>query len=229
VPGTVLLHTARTWLARRPGNDRVALASYPRSGNTWLRFLVEEATGEESGSISDDRVLRRGREGILVKTHALDAYEYGAAVHVVRHPLDAIRSWYRWKLDVAGDEVVDWDEHVAEGIRHWRGHTWHWSHVPYRRLVVRYEDLGSDTAGELERVLRWLGRQVDDSAVERAAGRTLEDMRELSPELGEAFFRSGRADASPADFSADQLAELERKLGRHLDSFGYDRTSLRVT
>jgi hypothetical protein len=34
--------------------NRVYLASYPRSGNHWMRFLIEEATGITTGSVYCD-------------------------------------------------------------------------------------------------------------------------------------------------------------------------------
>lgn len=34
--------------------EPIALASYPGSGNTWLRYLIEGASGIFTGSIYDD-------------------------------------------------------------------------------------------------------------------------------------------------------------------------------
>lgn len=59
-----------------PYNISTALASYPRSGNTWLRTLVEKATGHLTSSLYCDRHLRRTFRSEcdktnrwLVKTH----------------------------------------------------------------------------------------------------------------------------------------------------------------
>lgn len=43
----------------------VALASYPGSGNTWLRLILEEATGVFTGAVYNDSTLRYS-----VVTHA---------------------------------------------------------------------------------------------------------------------------------------------------------------
>merc|ERR1712038_829368 len=56
----------------------VALASFPGSGNTWLRYLLQQSTGILTGSVYKDSVLRRGGfpaesvangSVIAVKTH----------------------------------------------------------------------------------------------------------------------------------------------------------------
>ena len=90
----------------------VALVSVPGSGNTWVRGLLEKATGICTGSIYCDVPLReKGFAGehvsndnvLVVKTHTSDyqwkgaAIErrnhadafYGAAILLLRNPLDA--------------------------------------------------------------------------------------------------------------------------------------------
>src|SRR5947209_1600022 len=42
------LEVARNW------TSRVYLATYPRSGNHWMRYLIEEATGIATGSTNCD-------------------------------------------------------------------------------------------------------------------------------------------------------------------------------
>ena len=37
-----------------------SLSSYPRSGNTWVRYLIEEYTGYYTGSIYNDNNLFHG-------------------------------------------------------------------------------------------------------------------------------------------------------------------------
>ena len=62
----------------------VALASFPGSGNTWLRYLLQQLTGVLTGSIYNDGDLSRhgfpgehhqGGDVLVVKTH-----EWGAKV-----------------------------------------------------------------------------------------------------------------------------------------------------
>jgi len=105
--------------------SRTALASYPRSGNTWVRFLLEKAVGELCGSIYKDRIMPRGGEGIAIKTHALDSDKYDRAILVVRNPFDVIESYFFWKRDVAGKKA-EWDENMRTTAAEWREHTKHW-------------------------------------------------------------------------------------------------------
>ena len=98
-----------------------ALVSYPGSGNTWIRYLLEAATGVFTGSIFyDESIESAGHYGearhyadgttILQKTHHNAVYQFGLdwrqkhirqfggrAVLVIRNPYKAIISFYNFK------------------------------------------------------------------------------------------------------------------------------------
>ena len=91
----------------------VALVSFHGSGNTWLRYLLEQASGIFTGSIYCDEVLKSIFPGesvvsgnvIAIKTHHADATtlpkdvqlatgreKYDKAVLLIRDPFDALVS-----------------------------------------------------------------------------------------------------------------------------------------
>lgn len=200
----------------------MALASYPRSGNTWLRGMVEQATGRSSGSIYHDETLRRGSEGIVIKTHRLDGHRYTRAIHLVRNPMDAIYSHFRWKREVA-KVSVEWDEHVEHSIEEWREHSRYWSKYANPRLLVRFEDMKTDPERELRRVLDWLGYAPVDEEIRGAVEATrLQKMREAAPEeVADQFFRKGEIGQGREAFKEEREGRLDRELAPWLRRFGY--------
>lgn len=181
------------------------MASYPRSGNTWVRFLLEAVTGERCGSIYADRIMPRNAHGLVIKTHALDSADYSRAIHLVRNPFDAIESHFHWKREIAGDQTTRWEEHVEQGVEAWRRHTEHWLEAPGDSHRLRYEHLHAAPANTLLRLLTWLGRSASEAAVDAAvAAGSLVDMRSLHPTLGARFFRRGQVGASYAAFTDRQ-------------------------
>lgn len=118
------------------GHRRVALVSLPGSGNTWLRGLLERATGVCTGSLFCDKILHGGgmcgegmRDGVLVvKTHDTRLqwtdmhYKSGkwsdtrpffdAAIVVIRSPFKAlVAEWnrqnaYKFSKDQQGSSHV---------------------------------------------------------------------------------------------------------------------------
>jgi len=103
------------------GSRVVALSSYPGSGNTWARMLLEQATGIFTGSIYCDRELKaRGLFGeklsssnvLAVKTHYPNQELFvpykefhdpekfknvTAAIVIIRNPLNSLVSHWNWK------------------------------------------------------------------------------------------------------------------------------------
>src|SRR3954465_10432280 len=98
------------WMRHRAFNPAdVFTASYPRSGSTWLRFiLVELLVGQSSGfknvnQLSPDvgehfsaNALLPGA-GRLIKTHELYLDSYEKAIYLVRDPRDVAISEYAYQ------------------------------------------------------------------------------------------------------------------------------------
>ena len=116
-----------------------ALVSYPGSGNTWTRYLVEAATGVFTGSVySDPGIYTAGHLGerreysdgstLLQKTHHSAVGEShnsltwrrhhikqfgGRAVLVIRNPYKAILSY--WNLLQTGSQTKTADSGTLKG------------------------------------------------------------------------------------------------------------------
>lgn len=87
-----------------PSNTVTALVSYPGSGNTWLRYLIQQATGVYTGSIyTDYGLIKNGFPAenvvdgsvIVVKTHMKGQNErekFNKAIILLRSPAKAIQA-----------------------------------------------------------------------------------------------------------------------------------------
>nr|XP_002735861.2 PREDICTED: WSC domain-containing protein 2-like [Saccoglossus kowalevskii] len=158
----------------------VALASFPGSGNTWVRHLLQQATGIYTGSIYNDKSLKReGFDGegftdnsvIVVKTHEWDNHtlsKYQKAVLIVRDPFDAIRSefnrHYGGHRGVAAKSKYTtgkiWQDFVYGKAQSWTNTVIEWLKFRGPLLLVRYENMKSNSMGELVRILKFLGHDV---------------------------------------------------------------------
>jgi hypothetical protein len=86
-------------------NSTTALASFPGSGNTWLRFILQQATGiytssvyGESSSLTNWQHLRMKNSSVIaIKTHRYankDLEIFDKAVLLIRDPLKSILAEY---------------------------------------------------------------------------------------------------------------------------------------
>ncbi len=185
-----------------PGPGDVYLASYPRSGNTWLRAVVAEIMfGNSGANIADldryvpDIYVPQPKKNIVtaefhvVKTHEPYHYEQRLrlrrVIYIFRDPRDVAISYYRYltglgKYDRTLDAFLgDW---LGGRIWpcSWREHvvSWaaEWPQVLSRDwLVFRYEDVLRDPADHSRAIAQFLGYSLDESRLNEVLVRTTSD------------------------------------------------------
>lgn len=185
------------------------LASYPRSGNTWLRFLLYTylygpitTTAEINARIPDlhrrpklnpadpGRVLMKTHLA-LTPAHPLLAQTVGF-IHIRRHPKDVLLSGLNYHaLNGSNLSPAAYVKaFVAQqgdpawrmaGFSTWEGHIASWLDNPkFPHVWTTYERLKADTAGELRRVLEFIEEPVDDARLADAVERcSFENLRAL--------------------------------------------------
>lgn len=180
-----------TWLQHRGLRVTDALvASYPRSGSTWLRFMLYELlTGQESSFDDVDRVLPDiGRHfnapvllpngGRLLKTHEPYRPNYGRAIYLVRDVRDVLISEYQFCVREGffqGDFERFFPLFLAGRINRygaWTVHVRTWldaaARAPDDILVVRFEELRSNPAHVVARCLGHLGIERSQTQIDQA-------------------------------------------------------------
>ena len=197
-----LLRAPIIW-ARHCGIDRndVMVASYPRSGNTWLRFLLTRIlTGKSAGfdninSVIAELGIHRNAlpllpgEGRLIKTHELYRPTYRRAIYLVRDVRDSLLSQYSREKELGlvwwgnmDDYVLEFLKGTINGFGPWQSHIPNWLDSPLAKrgdlLLVSFADMRRDTQQTLERVVDFLGLEVHpDLIAEAIADNTVDKMR----------------------------------------------------
>jgi hypothetical protein len=211
VIGHLIAGAKRAFGLHKPGRqldvfpDDIFLVSYPKSGNTWTRFLVANLVYPDKqvdfANINDltpdpealtKRHLARMPRPRIIKSHQYFDPRYRRVIYIVRDPRDVLLSEYHFDIKrQIVHEGYPIENYVArflgaEGGRvygNWGENVGSWVYVRGNDpgfLLVRYEALQSDGMRELARIAEFLGIAQDPQRLALALERSSADrMRDL--------------------------------------------------
>jgi hypothetical protein len=174
--------------------DDCMLVSYPRSGNTWTRFLIAnlahpdktitfaniERLIPDTSSISS-RGLKNIPRPRIIKTHEYFDHRYPKVIYIVRDPRDVVLSYYdfqrKYRHIPDGYPLERYVEDFVKGNLisadwgTWGENVASWLSTRGRNdnfILLRYEDMLQNTRRELARVAEFLGLATSDATIQRA-------------------------------------------------------------
>ncbi|HEX3740101.1 MAG TPA: sulfotransferase domain-containing protein [Terriglobales bacterium] len=196
------LRSPLVWL-RHLGLDAsdVYLASYPRSGNTMLRFILAEVlSGVPSSFDSIQRIIPEigvhvhahpllPGGGRLIKTHEPFRRKYRRAIYIVRDVRDVMLSTFARETAVDVLHIRDLNDYIRPFMQgrmtrfgSWQSHVESWLDSPLvdrgDLLVVRFEDIRSNLESAVAQCLDFLGKSAGPVVIRNAVrNNTLDRMR----------------------------------------------------
>jgi hypothetical protein len=186
--------------------DDTMIVSYPRSGNTWTRFLIAnllhpdkevsfaniETLIPDTAAISS-RALKRIPRPRIIKSHEYFDHRYPKVIYIVRDPRDVALSFYnfqRKKRQIEDNCAIEQYVHDfvngklnsaswgtwAENVASWVGTRGKSDNF----LLLRYEDMLQDPIRELERIADFLVLPSTTATLERVVAKcSSERMRQM--------------------------------------------------
>lgn len=224
------------------------IVSYPKSGNTWARFLLANTMlGDREATFHDlddfvpdvhrsqsriDRIRRRR----LIKSHFAYCSEYPRFVYIYRDGRDVMVSFYHFKRQLGRFEGSfakfirsrhanvfgkwRWHEHVSAALQERERR-------PRDVLLLKYEDMLVDplsAAGDLVAFCRIPASQ--EQVADAVASCSFDSLRRVEETYGGAgdldrFMRKGTSGQWPTYFSQSDLDYFYNHAGRALERLGY--------
>lgn len=204
---------------REVRHDDTFIVSFPKSGNTWVRFLLASMLrpDEEISFRNIERYvpdIHKSRDAIermstprFIKSHDPWFDLFPRFVYVFRDGRDAMISYHRYAVDrgwfegslreFVGSDAArrfgSWNRHTLDALEYAALH-------PARVLPIRYEDMLATPADEARRIAVFCNLPVDDDFISRAVDRCrfsrLQEIErrhggEIDGEATAPFFRLG--------------------------------------
>jgi hypothetical protein len=215
--------------------QRVYLATPPRSGNHWIRYLVEEAAHIATSAVYRDKVPQHlkkifpwggyccdhGYEGhcryptkeefVLIKTHFPDSqetqFDRRPYQMVIRIVRHPVDSFYSRYVKNPRGPLLDKvpSEKVREFIPKWRRFQLYWNDKKHI-MTFRYEDILQNPAPALKTICEVLHYDVTDEDIARAIAK--------HPPEGYLLKHIDK-------FSTEDLHLISKELGDLMEQFDY--------
>lgn len=198
----------------------VFLVSFPKSGNTWLRFLIAnliDPTKEWNlkninemipgvyNHLNEINVMMGKR---YIKSHDQAFRHYPKYIYIYRDYRDVLVSYYfflagsgKFKGSISdfvqsripSSAFGTWSDHVSKALKDNQVR-------PDSSLIVRYEDLELDTITQLERIATFIQEPMKIHSSEIVEKCSFQQLKSLEKKYGRVFddihrpfFRSGRS------------------------------------
>jgi hypothetical protein len=184
-----LNNVQRVLTGRQPANrgltvypDDVFVVSYPRSGNTWTRFLIGNLLNQDEPVtfsnvesripeiyFNSDRQMRRLTRPRILKSHECFDPRYLRTIYIVRDPRDVAVSFYHHNIKAGNlPDGYPMDDFIPRFMAaefdtkwgSWADNVMSWICLREHQtnfLLLTYEQMKKDPARELGKIASFLG------------------------------------------------------------------------
>jgi hypothetical protein len=170
--------------------EDVFLVSFPKSGNTWMRFMItglylwEINKGNSEPNyfnihtyVKDlhlERIKQRSYfSGMprIIKSHRTFSPNYTRVIFVVRDVRDVMISWFNFinRNEVKFKSFDNFLRNPYYGVSAWKYHTDSWlnsaTKANKKLLLLRYEDIMDNPINEIKKMLSFLNVKFEEEGI----------------------------------------------------------------
>lgn len=177
-------------------SDDIYLVSFPRSGNTWVSFMIANVMNEylKLGMEINFFNLRQFIYDVhlskdipqklqyppfrrIIKSHSLCTESYSNVILLIRDPREVLVSYYHFVKKSYGFDgtLSDFIKSERHGAQKWVEHTKGWLEGVNTQQVVTpffYEDFKKEPEKNLSRLLSIMGFNIDPEIIKKAVAKS---------------------------------------------------------
>lgn len=222
-----------------PGD--VVMVSYPRSGSTWIRYILSYLLAPDDEPIDRERTLElvpdlyatrdwhKVQRPAIIKSHEPYTKQYEDVVYLLRDGRDVACSYYDYYMrnhSYNGSFSNFLRQFLDSSFDYgsWPVHVVGWLDGQVRRkLIIRYEDLWANSVAEVLKICNFLGLNFTYDAIQEAT--RLSTYVKITEDAGKD--RTGLAKGPgvwSAFFSHRETELFQQEAGYALERAGYLHT-----
>lgn len=181
-------------------ND-IFLVSYPKSGNTWLRFLIGNYFSANQCDFTnihsiipdihyDPSKINKIKEPRIIKSHNSFCPKYRKVIYLVRDGRDvAVSYYYHYLKFKQNQDSISFNEYLKQfnagqvdyGL--WADHINSWLdnfNSIDKYLIIKYEDIHKNPFDSLKKVIKFAELSIDEERIKKSVESSkLENMQSI--------------------------------------------------
>ncbi len=162
-------------LRKNDSKEKIYLVSYPKSGNTWIRFIIGNYLTDGKISFSNyhkiipdihknpEDISKVPYKPIIIKSHNIFRNDYKQVIYIYRDGRDVSVSYYHhlrgkgWIPLQMDFQEFYWEKFMKGDVffGDWAVHIDSWLKKTKNILLIKYEDLQTDTLNEVTKILKF--------------------------------------------------------------------------
>lgn len=188
-------------------SNPIFLVSFPKSGNTWLRFILANLLSNEKNNpinfknlhtlIPDSHIEKHYKvfnekkylelPVQIIKSHDqfIDFYNRKRIIYIVREGKSTLQSYYHYMNSrrVIPFKPLDFIKSESVQIKEWHKHLISWDMDSIDKLVIKYENLKADPYSEVVKVIDFLNLSFSNDEINKAIDdSSFENMQKIEKE-----------------------------------------------
>ncbi len=232
--------------------DDIFIVSYPKSGNTWVRFLIANLIIKEKIEVNFNTIhdivpefenteysKSINMNSRFFKSHSELNTRFSKVIYIIRDGRDAYSSFYNYQKNKL-NEVYSFKSFLKDKIykenNSWSSHIESWNNHKIwgskNFLLIKYEELLKDTYSILKKIIDFSGLSVSEKEIKSAIHKSsFNNMRRLEKEKGRkyqnkdnlAFFTRKGVTGDWKNYFDEESVQLFKTLENNtLIKFGYE-------
>lgn len=186
-----------------PKTNDIFLVSYPKSGNTWLRFLIGNYLSGNQCNFTNSHLIipdihynskdiSKIEEPRIIKSHYPFCSQYRQVIYLVRDGRDVAVSYYYHYLKYSNNTQLSFEEYLEKfnagevNFGLWSDHVNSWMDqfdCIDRYLLLKYEEIQNNPLESLKKIIQFVGLAVDEEKIMNAVEASqFEKMQSLEKE-----------------------------------------------
>jgi len=218
-------------------SDDIFLVAYPKSGSTWLRFLIGNYLTDNKCDFTNQHIvmpdiyyspekIKLMKRPRIIKSHEPYNPNYPKVIYLVRDGRDVAVSYYYHLIKFRKISentsferfIKSFNENKIDKYSIWGNHVYSWLNNKHENLLlIKYEDLILNTKSMFKNILNFAGFEIIESKIDQSIHfADFDNMQKMERSQGKKFEVLSNSNSDMLFVRSGKPGEWEKHFSKEL-------------